>query len=121
MKRLQNLWLSGCELDDGDISSPTNIYSLNNIVNLRINRIPGCINTVSFDPTSSRVAIGRKDGDIEITGMNLFYYNSYSNLNHIHFSLGGSESKWFCQATIPGISSHGQSTDLVEDRYKYHA
>ena len=49
-------------------------YSLNNIVNLRINRIPGCINTVTFDPTSSRVAIGRKDGDIEITGMNLFYY-----------------------------------------------
>lgn len=35
-----------------------------------LNRIPGCINTATFDPDSSRVAIGRKDGDIEILGKN---------------------------------------------------
>eukprot|EP01035_Chromulina_nebulosa_P035968 gene35968-48385_t len=64
---------------------------------LRIGRwIPGCINTATFDPDSSRVAIGRKDGDIEI--------------------LGDNQNKWFCQATIPGISSHEKSADIIEDR-----
>ena len=46
------------------------------------NWVPGPIKSIAADPFSSKVAIGREDGSIEIVD---------------------AACKWYCQAVIPGV------------------
>ena len=50
---------------------------------LRIgNWVPAPIKSIAADPFSSKIAVGREDGDIEISD---------------------ASCKWYCQAVIPGM------------------